>query len=381
VHHRDNKSEHHLWDEERLAAIRAALGGRGREPAMALEGPSAAFLASNSAKAGQGSRDRPQHGRPGRSHPEQRIRALPLQLGVAALAFDTGSQTQASLRQTLTSTHRFTTLRGHERAVYGVRSPVMGGCWPPAAATARSGSGTCPIRTHPGSSGAPLVDGVEAASTTLRSPPMDPILAAHGDEKESCWDIRDPRARPAHRRPARGSRGPGVEAVLSPTGSVLAIAAQSGTVTLWDVADREHPRPLGGPIQGAANGAAAFSADGRVLANANGDNTITLWDVGDPGKPSVLAAPFGGMGGASVLSVALAGRTRAGVHPWRRHDTAVDAADRSAPWQLGQTLTGHTGTAVDVAFAGRTHAGYVEPRPDRDRGPHRPERGRSAGRP
>jgi WD40 repeat protein len=95
------------------------------------------------------------------------------------------------------------------------------------------------------------------------------------------WDLSD-RERP---RPLGAPLIGHTDAVngvaFSPDGRTLISASADRTERLWDLSDRERPRPLGAPLIGhtdAVNGV-AFSPDGRTLATASADQTVRLWDL------------------------------------------------------------------------------------------------------
>ena len=91
-------------------------------------------------------------------------------------------------------------------------------------------------------------------------------------------------------------------ATLSPARHLLAIATDSGSIALWNVADPTRPTSLGTLSSGLAQAdSVAFSVDGRTMAA--GDVTVNAqddwswaaraWDVSTPAHPRVLAAVGG----------------------------------------------------------------------------------------
>jgi len=98
---------------------------------------------------------------------------------------------------------------------------------------------------------------------------------ASGAEACSCRDLPRPRGRMALLDTEVSC---GIAALaMSPDGSLAALASESGTIELWDVASGEkvctfkHPRHID---------AIAFASDGRTIASAtSGDYAILVWDV------------------------------------------------------------------------------------------------------
>jgi WD40 repeat protein len=107
-----------------------------------------------------------------------------------------------------------------------------------------------------------------------------------------------------------------VSVAFAPDGHTLATASADRTVRLWDLSDRDRPRPLGQPLTGHTNAveAVAFAPDGRTLATASADRTVRLWDLSDRDRPRPLGQPLTGHTSA-VRGVAFApdGRTLATV--------------------------------------------------------------------
>jgi WD40 repeat protein len=176
------------------------------------------------------------------------------------------------------------------------------------------------------------------------------------------WDTAD-RARP--HRLAGSTSGTGDAQVLafSPDGRTLAVGHSSGEVTLWDVTTPSAPRRRPGQLvfdptadaQPAAF-ALAWSPDGRTLA-IGGQSGARLADVADPDRPSLLGEPLGfpfSFRGKTMLvdvrAVAFSadGHTLAINFP-RSTVLLVDVVDRSAPTPLG-TIPADLGRVLDLEF-------------------------------
>jgi hypothetical protein len=158
-----------------------------------------------------------------------------LQLGVAAEHFDTGPQTHTSLRQTLESTSPFRTLSGHTGAVWGVAF----------------------------------------------SPDGHTLATSSNDQTVRLWDVSNRDQPHPLGSPLTGHTGAVVGVAFSPDGHTLATSSYDRTVRLWDVSNRVQPRPLGSPLTGHTNEVwgVAFSPDGHTLATSSNDQTVRLWDL------------------------------------------------------------------------------------------------------
>ncbi|WP_395729632.1 helix-turn-helix domain-containing protein [Nakamurella sp.] len=91
---------------------------------------------------------------------------------------------------------------------------------------------------------------------------------------------------------------------ISPDGRTMAATLSDGGTQLWDIADPDHPVPIGTPLTGPTDivQQVTFSADGRHLAVAVNDASVWLWNVADPAVP-VPEATLPDLGGP-VYSVA-----------------------------------------------------------------------------
>jgi WD40 repeat protein len=155
--------------------------------------------------------------------------------------------------------------------------------------------------------------------------PNGRILAASGNDGGNfygegsgtiqLWDVAD-RARPT----ALGRSGvlaEGYSAVaFSPHGRMLPSGSMHSVVQLWDVADPSRPTVLCSLRTSAIYGYTfvAFRPDGRILAGGNGEGVISLWNVANPARPVVLGQPLAITGENPVSSLAFSpdGRTLIG---------------------------------------------------------------------
>jgi WD40 repeat protein/energy-coupling factor transporter ATP-binding protein EcfA2 len=115
-----------------------------------------------------------------------------------------------------------------------------------------------------------------------------------------------------------------VHIVFSPDGHTLATAginADHATGSdfgvgawLWDMGNRDHPRPLFFfPIFTAPFAPMAFSPDGFTLAVVNSDKTVGLWDVTDPGQPLYVTNILGPTAAVTAVLFSPDGRDLANV--------------------------------------------------------------------
>ncbi len=280
-----------------------------------------------------------------------------LQLGVAARQFDASPQTQASLRQTLTSTSHFTTLRSHTRALYEVAFAPDGRTLATASADQTVRLWDLNDRNQPHPLSQPLTGHTNGVTGAAFAPDGRTLATASADQTVRLWDVSDRDQPRPLAQPLTGHTDTAFGVAFAPDGHTLATGSADQTVILWDVSDRDRPRQLTQPLTGHTSVVfgVAFAPDGRTLATASFDQTVRLWDVSDRDRPHPLGQPL--TGHTEMIGVAFApdgrtlatGNTDGTVSLW-------DVSDRDRPRQLGQPLTGHTGLVYVVAFAPDGHS-------------------------
>ena len=275
-----------------------------------------------------------------------------LLLGLAAESVRPGGETRASLVNTLTTTRYAGTLADHAGSVTAV-------AFAPDGRTLATGdsTGTVILRdlTDPDRTGPPLKGHTSAVNSVAFSPDRRTLATASGDRAVILWDLSDP-AR------ARQSQVPHTSAVssvaFSPDGSTLATSSfDSGSVTLWDLADPDGPTPREPPLTVSADTvfSVAFSPDGGTLATGDSDGLAVLRDLTDPERPP-RSLP-GHTGAVNSVAFSPDGRMLATAGD---DNTAIvwDLTAMPQPQQLGPALTSHTDRVTAATFAsdGRTLA-------------------------
>jgi WD40 repeat protein len=281
-----------------------------------------------------------------------------LLLGIAAQRIQPNTETQASLVNTLTTTHYAGTLSGHTAPVLSIefspdgRTLATGGAdgkvllWD---LSERSGRLLSNLRLGESSND-------QARSVAFSHDGRTLAVGAREDGRVLLWDVSD-RTRPRRLgNPLFGSgRYPDPAPLAFAPDGVLA-ATIGRWVVLRDISNPARPRRLGQVFMGHQNGATSlvFAPDGRTLAIVGEDQAVWLWDVSDRrGGPVTKFRPSHSLAEAGVFvtfapdgTLAIAsGQTLA---LW-------DVSDRTHPQRLSQTLTGHHEDASSVTFAPNGH--------------------------
>ena len=154
----------------------------------------------------------------------------------------------------------------------------------------------------------PVVSQVEAVGSMAFSPDGRVLAVAVPQTRTvRLLDVSDP-ARPAVTGILSDGGRELSTVVFSHDGRTIATADAAGTVKLWDVAERSHPRWTATiPFQGKVS-AVAFSPTASLLA-ATGDGANELWDTADPVHPALKLrwpAPDGRSDGSLRTAIAFA---------------------------------------------------------------------------
>ncbi|MET9627658.1 hypothetical protein ABZX92_09370 [Lentzea sp. NPDC006480] len=171
------------------------------------------------------------------------------------------------------------------------------------------------------------------------------LVTTGSDNRQIHWDVGYPL------QPRKISEGTGASRLysLASHGDVDATAGGDNTVVLWNV---PSGTPIGKPLTGHNNSvsAAAFSFDGKVLAAGSTDGTTILWNIADPDHPLPIGQPLGQNKQVTALAFSpdgtklVAGTSTGSTFVW-------DITDPNQPRQVGRQLDGHRMAVNSAAFA------------------------------
>jgi WD40 repeat protein len=179
------------------------------------------------------------------------------------------------------------------------------------------------------------------------------VMVTASDNVVQLWTTDNQLSRAATLRlPDSSEGGFGYEALVDPSGRILATQFSSAPTVLWDISDITAPIQLGTlPNEAKYNtNVVAFSPDGRTLATAGDDSSVQLWDITEPARPQRLSAPLSGFTGfIKAVTFSPDGRT---VVVGSKGDYSVrtwDITDLNHPIPSATVTTGHTGGVVSVS--------------------------------
>jgi WD40 repeat protein len=137
-------------------------------------------------------------------------------------------------------------------------------------------------------------------------------------------------------------------------------AGTDNTMRLWNTANPAAPTPLSGPILGPGDfDGLSIRSDGRLFA-VGAQNIVRLWQLSNPVHPTRIGPALPGAGptasGSYVASMAFSsdGRTLA-VGGTDGKIRLWDVADPSHPQEIGDPLTGDTGSVNTLVFGAGGH--------------------------
>ena len=151
-------------------------------------------------------------------------------------------------------------------------------------------------------------------------------------EEGNAWGevfLRDAVSGELIARPLRENSQPVRTVAFNPSGTILAVGRDDGTIGLWDTRSEST---LVDPLTGHDNRvySLAFSPDGRYMASGSIDQTVVLWDLFAPTR-SIAFSPGGEFMAVSEGAV---------INIW-------DPADNTSPVGI---LSGHTDDVLALAF-------------------------------
>lgn len=198
-----------------------------------------------------------------------------------------------------------------------------------------------------------LTDSSEAVQAVSLSPDQRVLAIAAQDGTLRLWNISQP-GHPSPIGQALVPRGPDplYAASFSPNGRLLAAAGAAASVSLWKVSNPRHPIPLSHKLTGPANTvySVAFSPNGRLLAAGSADKTVRLWNIASLAHPALLATLTGFANYVHSVAFSPNGKTLAAgssdktVRLW-------DISNPRNPTRLGKPLHGPSDEILAVTFS------------------------------
>jgi len=202
-------------------------------------------------------------------------------------------------------------------------------------------------------SAAQLTDAPELVQAVSLSPSHTLLAVAAANGTLRLWNVASPSHPAGVGGPLMNYRdSPLYTTAISPDGKILAAAGAGRTVSLWNITDPGRPIPVGKPLTGPGSTvySVAFSPDGLIMAAGSADDTVRLWNLADPLAPKALATLRGPSGYVESVAFSPSGRVLAAgsadktVRLW-------NVADPSRPAALGRPLTGPANIVTSVTFS------------------------------
>jgi len=199
-----------------------------------------------------------------------------------------------------------------------------------------------------------MLDSAGIAQAVSLSPNHRVLAIAADDGTLRLWDVAHPGG-PARLGPSltpQNTANALYAVAFSPTGHLLATAGTQRAVMLWDVSDPGHPLPLGTPLTGPASTvySLAFSRNGHVLAAGGADDTVRLWDMTSPARARPLSTLTGPAGPVNSVAFSPDGTMLAAGSDdgkiWLWHLTP-----QRRPKPTSAPLTGPAPPVASVAFS------------------------------
>ncbi len=286
-----DRSDHYLWDDQRLTATLVALGMPASSSShhlavsgsTALDATARAFLDATAQRIST-AKERQRRRRIAIIAVLSTLLLLATTASIFALHQRNIAQTQrdaAILNQIIAHADQ---LRSADSALAAQLTLIGYRLRPtPDLYTALLNTGNAILSTS-------LTGHTSFVSSVVFSPDGRTLASSSWFDGVRLWNVTNPMHHTPLGQPLAGHNNAINSVAFSPDGHTLVGGALDDTVWLWNVTDPAHPTPLGQPLTGHANyvQSVVFSPDGHTLASGSWDGTVRLWNVTDPAHPTPL---------------------------------------------------------------------------------------------